>query len=277
MVWKTLLCCGALPALLAFAVSLGGARFRGNRLAAAIGGLAFALAIAAGYFAGAWALNLGPARPVEGWHWWPWLALPGAVIGTARVWPRVSRLAAQACTLMTCLVSAWLLVPRWPSLATYRAGYVAAGGAAMIFGALTVQRALRRPAWFPAAVGLTAVALAGAVAQFQAGSLRFAQLGGLLTAAWLGGLLAARCMNRPALLWEMSGSFAVLQVGLVLSGYLNTFDNAPLASFLLLAAAPALVAACAPRPSWRGSAWWRRALWLAGLLLTAGLAVVLAI
>lgn len=77
------------------------------------GGIAFVAGFCAGYAL----LREGPPWiPERHWHWLPWLAIGTAMLGAVSLAAGVARLERWLLVLMSAVVAAWLLVPKWAGL-----------------------------------------------------------------------------------------------------------------------------------------------------------------
>jgi hypothetical protein len=239
--------------------------------------VAGALALAGGFFAGyvaggvlpGWA-PLVPTSRVE-WSWLPSLALLAGLAGlTPLLFPEdspVSRGATIVAALLVAGASAWLLVPDFESLRTARPYYVAGVAVAVFLLWAGLDLLADRQPGGRVPLLLTGVAVAAAAVLLYAGIASFTELAGVLVGTLAGAAVAAyRNPGRPYLRGIVPG-FAVLLVGLLAEGYLNTSAQVPWVSFVLVALAPLLL--------WAGG---RRG-WLqaAAVLVPLAVAVALAV
>jgi hypothetical protein len=197
-----------------------------------------ALATAAGFVAGCFALGLVPLRPgPEAWHWLPWLALVAAAVTGAPL-PGLLR---AVLWLGVAALAAWWLVPatlfedkEWAPLR--ERCYLAVAGGVLALG-LLVPLARRRPG--PLVPLLWALAVgAGAFVLERSANAKLAQLAGALAAA-LGAVTLAAVLApwRPVAHGAVAVAAALLP-GFMAEGKFYTFGEVPLTSFVLAAVAP---------------------------------------
>ena len=181
-------------------------------------------------------------RPQTHWQYLPYLVLAGGLIGAVGAAGGVMRVERWLLHALFALVAAWLLVPDWKNLEASRVQYTALVALATLILALSLDGlgARAAPLLVLATVGLTFAA--GAVIVGLAGIMKLAQLTGACAAAtggcFIGVWLSAR---RPAP-HTAALSFAVLFVGLMFSGYVNSFSNIPATSYALVPTAVVVAA-----------------------------------
>jgi hypothetical protein len=228
------------------------------------GRLLAAAGVGLGWLAAVFALGLAPFLPesAQAWHWLPALVVLAIVAGRMpEAWP--VRLISAA---VLAAATAFALVPNWEDLAPHRLRLqLLLGGFVFLYALL--DRPIRTTGERASALLLAAIAgAAGAVLELG-GTGMFAQMAGALAAALAGIAFAA---HRPGVVAGFMPLVAVLLPGLLATGRFHTYSEVPLASYLLVAAAP--LALALPLP-----AGWRRLLIQAGVILVLiGVAVGLA-
>ncbi|MCA9130505.1 MAG: hypothetical protein KDB22_25630, partial [Planctomycetales bacterium] len=195
--------------------------------------------------------------------WWPelhWQWLPILVLfaGTTGLVPALSQqfpqfrvkpgesvfkplgLVRLVSILVIAGLTAYLLVPDWQRLDNVRVWYVV-GLASVIFivSCLSSYGVQRSEPALPALL-LFSTGLAVGILLFLSGSLKFAQLAGLPTAAgaawWL---LAGRSRLTSDSLAVAAPAFIAVITGLLFCGYINSFSSLPVACYAIVVLAPA--------------------------------------
>jgi hypothetical protein len=227
---------GLLPAALAAAILLLALRF-GPRRAEAAERIAGAAALGGGFLAGYAVQEWAPLKPVDPWHWLPYLALLAGAVGLVELAAAVPWAVRWGLRVLVAAAAAWLLVPSWPDLEAVRPHWLATvGGSVLCLWAVLDPLARRQPgASFP--LLLLLVAMAGGAALELSGNGKLAQLAGVLAATLGGCAVVSWWYPQRSPVQGMVPGVAVLLPGLLLDGYLYAFD-VPLTSFLLLVTAP---------------------------------------
>jgi hypothetical protein len=205
---------------------------RHPEVAARVAGL---FAVAAGFFAGYFALETGPWLPMKSWHWLPYIGLAASAAGMADLLPGSWFLFGWLLRPAVAYLAALLLVPDW---AESRAGWLPGLSAAItVLWFLLDELARRSPGpLLPAQLLLTAVA--GSVVLVQSGNNKFGQLCAVVAAVL--GVASLAAWRRPPspVLRGMVPGVAVLLPSLLVEGFLNNFGEVPWPSFVLVAFAP---------------------------------------
>ena len=214
---------------------------------------AAAHAASAGFIVAYLLFDWAKLPPAEQWQWLPWLGLAAAAIGPAAAAGGTGWLDRVAVRLLLGAVAAWALVPSWPALAETRAIHLAAFALMIVVVCCALEGLPERfpGASFPGILCGCALAAAGVLALSH--SLKFAQLAGAAAAA-LGGCAAASLGRRDAPAFRGGTDvFAVLVGGLLYTGWLYSFSEVPVASYVLPVIAPAGLWICAAGPLARRS------------------------
>ena len=250
--------------------------FLGRRRAgvAALGGpLALALGVWAGYFS----LELGPLyTPRLGWSWLPHLTafVAPAAWAVARYG---QRLLVKWGLLASTFAALATVVPDWSMLQALNLFWVVVLGNAVI---LLTSIAFRVIPHFPKlgwVAGQGTAIAAGAVVLFLGGNGKLAQAAGVLAAA-LGGiafiLLAVRRFDGTIIVRGAIPGSIVALIGLMYSGYANSFGSIPNGCYLLVAVAPLLMTVSLIPAVRRGAVGVNVAITLGCVLLPLATAVV---
>jgi hypothetical protein len=228
------------------------------------GRLLGAAGVGLGWLAAIFALGLAPFLPesAQAWHWLPALVILAMIAGRLpEAWP-VRLISATILAGAT----AFALVPDWEDLGPHRLRLELLLGSVVFFTAL-LDRPIRMTGGRASALLLAAIAGATAAVLELGGTGMFAQMAAALAASLMGIAFAA---HRPGVVAGFMPLVAVLLPGLLATGRFHTYSQVPLASYLLMSAAPlALALPFAPG--------WRRVLIQAGVvLILIGAAVGLA-
>jgi hypothetical protein len=183
-------------------------------------------------------------QPKEPWDWLPALglfAVVAAAVGQLVKWPRLVRSVGR--TVVAFLAVAFLIraqSARAPEpLGAYWA--VALGAAVLVlWGVLDLAIRLRPGGTLPALLTLTAFA-AAALCE-MAGFLSLAQMAGVVAAALLGWALVAWRRPLPGVCRAGVAVLAVLLPAILFVAWFNKTSDLPSASFVLLLAAPLVLA-----------------------------------
>lgn len=228
---------GMTPVIVALAVLLIARRFSSSdpdRHSASI-------ALVAGFFAGYRLLSLAPWNPSAHWHWLPYALLVAAVVGpitcAAGVWT-IERICLY---VLVALAAGWVLVPNWDDLDPSRKVHLLAFATYVVVWACLFRPLLNRHAGPLLPVVLWATMTAAAIVLALSGSLRFAQIAIALAGALFGIVIVATMWRDSNHLNGMTLLFSVAVVGALLIGRVNSFSQVPLASYLLIPAAPLVV------------------------------------
>ncbi len=215
--------------------------------------------------------------PAQHWHFLPYLAVAGAVLGPLQLARGVTGWQRWLLHATLALFAGWLLVPDWKSLAAIRLWCVSASFAVVFvlsvgLGALAARMPGRLLPLFLSLVSFVAAAVFGLT-----GTMTFAQLAGAVGAAMLGCTLVSSSDRSGAIVRGAAMPFAVLLGGLMIVGLLHSYPSDPRASFVLVLLAPMSLWLCEIPPMCRMRRKWRLAarIVIAGLPLAAavGLAV----
>ena len=234
---KDIILGGLIPATVAVAIGLLSAKYL-TRESSRSHAANWAIAIA--FFLGIRLLALTPWKPVNHWHWLPYIGLACAFLSPLTVHRNVVIRCASA--LIVTYASAFLLIPDWDDLPASRATtiFVLAGAEFVLWILLTplVPKSDSR-ILFPV---LSASLIGAAAILSLAGSLRFGQIGGCLAAGFLGFAIAQFLNRKAESLPDVTLSFVVIGCGELFVGYLNLDSSSdtsvPAICFLLPPLAP---------------------------------------
>jgi len=206
-----------------------------------------------GFQLGYWLLALGPSAPTAHWHWLPYLLTLPSVIGPVSR-ARGVRLVER--TLLYALVTGgavWVLVPTWPDLQPARPAQIILWTACLVMLASLFELLVDRLRGASVPLLLALIMACGAIVLALSGSLRFAQILGAGSGA-LAGITIVQWFRAATGLEGLSLTYAMLLGGALLIGRVNSFSDVPLASYLLVMAAPLALGVVAVRPcsQWSG-------------------------
>jgi hypothetical protein len=196
------------------------------------GRLLGAAGVLAGWLAAVVSLRLAPLRPETSWHWLPTLGVAAAIVGAIGGSLSI-RIAHRA---LLAGVAAWLLVPAFASH-HFWTRLILVG---CIFPGAFLNWRTDNANGRVACLALALIAATGALILLHAGTARFAQMAAALAASLLGVAAAAQ---RPGVVAGVAPVASVLLPGLLASGYFHSHSGLPLVTFLLVAAAPAILSA----------------------------------
>ncbi len=242
------------------------------------GGLASGLGLLAGFVALAGSGQTGWTflRLTDSWDWLLPLAVMAIVAGIVERMAALPVPARWGIRLLVAATTAWLVVRAEDAVVAVHPGWYPGLGLAILVLWGSLDRLGRRWAGSDPPILLATVALANAGLLELAGSLKLAQMGGVL-ASVLGGIACFARRNRDeAPVVGAVPALSVLLPGLLFTGFLNTFSEVPSASFLLVLASPLVLGATAVPPLSRRPNRWPRAIATAATLVAIGLALTLA-
>lgn len=217
----------ALAAAIAAAVILALWHREASRQA---GALAVGWAFIVGYVLIPWA----PFQPKLVWHWVLYIAAAATLVAPAFSGRLII---AVPVGLASAAGIAYLIMPDWDSLADLRVRYMMVFAASVLVAWLALIPLARRVNTLAWALLLTLTALCTAVLLVLTNNLRFAQLAGLVASASLG--CFAVCLVRGGNLQGAMVPYVALLGSLVFVGFVYSQTELPLASYLLIPAAPA--------------------------------------
>lgn len=196
------------------------------------------IALWAGFLCGYALIGLGPLLPATHWHWLWLTACAAALIGpiaNAKGVRGVERLLLYALLAVT---SSWFLVPTWPDLVPDRGMHLAVLAVALtglMFGYQTLTTRLNGP-WLPSQFWLTMTSASVLMALTE--SLRFAQIGIAGASGMFGCFVVSFFFRDKLALKGTAALVAMLILGLLYIGRVNTFSDVSLLCYLLIAMAP---------------------------------------
>ena len=192
----------------------------------------------AGFLTGYCLLNLAPWVPATHWHWMPYALIAASIAGPVACADGVKYGERALLFGVVAAITAWFFVPTWEDLDPSRRVYLI-GMVAYIVGLACLLEPLsqRLPGpLLPAVLWLTLTAAAIVLA--LSGSLRFAQIGLTGAAPFLGISLAAWADRKANHLTGVGLLFAVLSVGALSIGQVNSFSSVPLVAYVIIPVAP---------------------------------------
>lgn len=189
-----------------------------------------------------------PVVPDKHWQWLPTLASIGCLLTV--IAGNRARYIRLAVVVVLALVASYTLVPNWKRLEETIWGYRIAGVFVLIVYSLFTEFGTSRSDGRLASLILAITAIATSILMFCSGSLKFAQIGGLIAAAslaWAAVLWSTQSRN-----FNLAGAmpaYSVGIVGLLFCGYMNSYSDLPIPCYCLVAAAPLGLALSVSRKS----------------------------
>jgi hypothetical protein len=240
---KLLLGSVALPAavsiVVAFAV-LGGIRGDAGRRYAG------ALALAIGFVSAYAILEPTAWRPTMYWHWLPWVAFGGAIVGPVALATRLHLPERWALMVVLAVISAWFLVPTRTSLEPSRGTHIAiyTVSATVVWALLDLLATRVSGPALCAALSVTLLSGGALVAGLV--SLRFGLLGVAASAALSGGFITSFRQQDSAIVRGLLPAQTVMLGGVMLAAQVNV--GLPLPSLILISIAPLAMWSCEAGP-----------------------------
>lgn len=206
------------------------------------------LAVAAAFCAGyALPIASAPWWPQRHWHWFPWLVLPAAVVGSISLASGLRRAERWVLNLAVALAAAWVLVPVWAHLQPARSVWIPLLAAYLFLLALLLEPLLDRfsPVMMPSYLTMSAACLALLIAALL--SISYAQVAGITVAALAGRTIAAYFDRGRNSLRGLGLVYAVLAGGWAFIGCIERQEPRHLL-LLLVPAAPLTLWCCVRGP-----------------------------
>lgn len=202
------------------------------RLAPASGAIGLATGFCAGWAQQEWTTLL-PMRYLD---WLPWVSVLLAIVGVGFA-VKVPRKILIPLTGMACLLAAWLLVPSFPRLQPARPIAFAMIGAVSILLIGPLEHSAVRINTRLLTACLMATGTAASIVLAQSFSLKFAQIGGMLTASLAGSLLTGKSAAERTSV-GLQVVFVTMLANLMFIGYANSSSDVPVYSYALVVVAP---------------------------------------
>ena len=197
-----------------------------------------------GFLVGYGLLSLAPWTPTAHWHWLPPVSLVAAIVGPIACAEGVTMVERATLYVLVALAAGWVLVPDWEDLSPSRNVHLAAFTIYVVVSTCLLQILSKRFVGPLLPFVLWATIMAAAIVLALSGSLRFSQMAIAMAGALFGIVLIA-CVWRDANhLHGIALLFSVTAVGSLLIGRVNSFSEVPLASYLMIPAAPLFVGCC---------------------------------
>jgi hypothetical protein len=229
-----------------------------------------------GAFLGAFvAVPWAEAVPRQSWLWIPYFTGTAVALASSR-WIRRKTVGTSNCLLaLYFLAAASLLVPAVESLSA-RSGWIV-GMALTIYMTFHCLTMMARQCQ-PALVGLcwTLICVSAGSVLLRSGNVQFAELSLALGAAVLGGAIVATLQSARNVMVYAAPTVSIALPALVVNGFVQQQHGVPLASWLLLLAAPIAIVLSQRIPvlAWRIR--WRTAVQATGIAIVSAGAVFVA-
>lgn len=237
---------------------------------------AAALAVTAGFLAAYVAYDWAPLAPKESWQWLPYLAVAAAIVAPAGLAQGIGRIERGALFLVLGAAAAWFLVPDWKEIEPTRHRHMLTLGAGTWLLCWFWDATAGRIRGGAMPISVFFAASAGAAVLGFAGILKFVHLAAALAAGVAGWLLASLIRSRETSFRGATAACAVLLGGLMYSGRVSSYSGVPLASYVLVPAAPVCLWVLAAGLLSRLPMGWRAVAGVAVVILPLTVAVVLA-
>ena len=264
------------PAMTAGAVLLAGAmigRARGRAAPACL----TPVALLGGFLAGFGALfGIPSAPPAETWQWLFWVAMTAAGIGALTLVDAAPKWLRAIAALLSVMVAAWFLVPRWDSLAAARPWWM--GGllvAAALDWLVLHARGAKIEARAMCAIAL-AFATGGAIVLGLSGNAKLAQLAGTLATASVTAFVLEACRRHTVDARGFGSAIGAVLCGIMFTGQFHNWSDTPIEAFLVVALSPLVLTLAYMRAVDRLAAARRVVVRLVIVLVPVGVAVGLA-
>jgi len=196
------------------------------------------LATVVGFLVGYGLLSLAPWSPTAHWHWLPFALILAAIAGPITCAEGVTFVERLVLYMLVALAVGYALVPEWEDLAPSRNVHLAAFAAYVVLLPVLLEPLTKRLVGPRLPFILWATVTAAAIVLALSGSLRFAQIAIALAGALFGIFLVSFTRRDTNHLAGISLLFSVASVGALLIGRVNSFSEVPLASYLMIPAAP---------------------------------------
>jgi hypothetical protein len=226
---------GALPCIVSVCLAMGCLNPKSDKAPALRHAGAFAFALA--FFVAWFSLPCIPWTVKSTWQWLPWLMLITALIFSIAESANSRWTEWFAVVVAMASVCAFAVVPDWDDMEPTRPLAVAVVVTTAVLLVVACQHLTRR--MHPGALtGLLMLCGFGScILLGLAGSLKFAQLAGAMTAATTGCLLVSCKTSDRSAIRTLLPAFLVAMTCLIYTGYANSFAGISPVAFLLVAVA----------------------------------------
>lgn len=235
------------------------------------------LAIAPGFAYGYFRLKLGPVDPDADWEFLPYALIGACAIGPAAVASGTTWFDRALLYAVSAAVLGWLIIPTWDDLEPSRQVYARVLVAYVVVVASCLEPAADKLPGPVAPAVMTFTCAGAAIVVALSDSARFGQIPGLAVGSF-GGMTLAACLDRKQnSLRGAAPLIAGLLTGMMVIAKAMTFSEIPLASYLLIPAAPLLMCFAAVGPLAKLTGFKRVLAQLLPPLIAVGVAAGLAI
>ncbi|MCG8408676.1 MAG: hypothetical protein MI923_26020 [Phycisphaerales bacterium] len=206
------------------------------------------MATLAGFLVGYGLLSLAPWSPTAHWHWLPYALMAAAVVGAVVRAEGVRFFERLLMYLFVAIAAGWFLVPTWKDLVPSQTVHLILFVVYLVALVSLLEPLAERSTGPLLPLVLWITITAAAVVLALSGSLRFAQVA-LAGAGALFGVMLVTCFKRETgrETGRVTGAafvFSMMAVGSLLIGCVHSFSEVPLASYLLVPAAPLALWSC---------------------------------
>ena len=206
------------------------------RVASMAGPASLSLAFTTAWAAQPWT----PIVPQSPWDWMPWISLVTGLLGVALAFGQPRSITWPLFAAVTVL-SVMLAVPDFANLYPPRRQSMALVATSIVLLVLILERLSARVHNALLAVCYMTTGVSGAIVLAQSGSMKFAQICGMLTAALAGSLVWTWHTNAKHMLSGVSVSFFAVLVNLMFVGYADSLSKVPEYAYALVPFAPVVL------------------------------------
>lgn len=194
-----------------------------------------ALAFAISYFAVYYFLAPKHLSPTTYWHWLPWLAAIGSIVGAVATYPR--RVIGWILTALFALGAAWLLVPTWKSLQNQRTTQVVIFAAFQMAFPVVLDRPSQRASGLPVSMALLATSLFSSLVVGIEGSLRMGELGAAGAGALTGAIVGILWKRDHTIIRSLLPAHTAVLTGILFTAMLGDTISATATALFLISPA----------------------------------------
>ncbi len=227
--------CVLAPAIVAAALSVLSRRFLEPELHYRAGN---AWAMVGGFITAYLLLPWAPKIPTESWHWIPYLAIATALIGPAAVAKGVSMGERVAIVILLATIGGLLLIPTWPDLQPARYRYAVGLACSFTVVWLLLAPLVGRVPSASFAFLFAAILIGGAAVLVLSGNLKIAQLAVAAAFSLCGCAGVAYFRTEEGIFRGALPLITVLLIGLMFTGYIESYSSVPVASYVTVVVAP---------------------------------------
>ena len=185
--------------------------------------------------------DVGPWIPTSSWHWLTYATMVAAILGPVASASSMHFVERALVYIVLGSIASWFLVPTWDTLEPSRITHLTLFTAMIVLLSLCLQLLEKRieGPLIPTVLWMTMSA--ACVVLICSGSLRFTQIALAGASAIFGVALVCFVTKSENCTKGITPLFAVMLVGILHIGYVNSFSEIPAVSYFLVAIAPLLL------------------------------------